>query len=61
MDCQMQHDIVIIGAGVTGVARHTSGRNSGVVHAGFNPKPGTLKARFWLSQARMHRREVCEQ
>ncbi len=23
---------------------HASGRNSGVVHAGFNPKPGTLKA-----------------
>lgn len=29
-----------------GVAHHTSGRNSGVVHPGFNPKPGTLKARF---------------
>ena len=29
-----------------GVARHTSGRNSGVAHAGFNPRPGTLKARF---------------
>jgi L-2-hydroxyglutarate oxidase LhgO len=28
------------------VACHTSGRNSGVVHSGFNPKPGTLKARF---------------
>ena len=28
------------------VALHTSGRNSGVVHSGFNAKPGTLKARF---------------
>ena len=27
------------------VARHTSGRNSGVLHAGFNQKPGALKAR----------------
>src|SRR5262252_810936 len=66
----MDHDLLIIGGGVTGVAvaralaaktprlriglvekepgvaRHTSGRNSGVAHAGFNPKPGTLKARL---------------
>jgi len=29
-----------------GPAVHTSGRNSGVVHSGINPKPGGLKARF---------------
>lgn len=29
-----------------GPARHTSGRNSGVVHAGFNQKPGTFKAKL---------------
>lgn len=27
-------------------ARHTSGRNSGVMHSGINPKPKTLKAQF---------------
>ena len=27
-------------------AYHTSGRNSGVVHSGFNQKPRTLKAKF---------------
>ena len=26
------------------VGFHTSGRNSGVVHSGFNPNSGTLKA-----------------
>ncbi|MFO1533628.1 MAG: L-2-hydroxyglutarate oxidase [Thermoplasmatota archaeon] len=29
-----------------GPARHQSGRSSGVVHAGYNLKPGTEKARF---------------
>lgn len=28
------------------VAAHTSGRNSGVAHGGYNPAPGTKKARF---------------
>lgn len=27
-------------------AQHQSGRNSGVIHAGYNPPPGTAKARF---------------
>lgn len=28
------------------LAMHQSGRNSGVVHVGFNQKPGTIKAKF---------------
>lgn len=32
-----------------GVARHTSGRNSGVIHGGYNQKPGTQKARFCVA------------
>lgn len=27
-------------------AMHQSGRNSGVIHAGYNPKPGTVKAAY---------------
>lgn len=28
------------------LAIHQSGRNSGVVHVGYNQRPGTLKARY---------------
>jgi len=30
----------------SGPARHQSGRNSGVIHAGYNLKPGSLKAKY---------------
>lgn len=41
-------------------ACHASGRNSGVLHAGFNPKPGTLKARF-CAEGGLRIREFCSQ
>ena len=31
------------------LAWHTSGRNSGVIHSGFNQTPGTLKAEFCVA------------
>ena len=34
---------------------HTSGRNSGVVHSGFNPEPGTLKAKLCVEGSRLVR------
>ncbi len=42
------------------VAYHTSGRNSGVVHSGFNPKPGTLKARLCVEGSRLIR-QYCKE
>ncbi len=41
-----------------GVACHTSGRNSGVVHSGFNPTPGTLKAKLCVEGSKLIR-ELC--
>ncbi len=49
------------------VGFHTSGRNSGVVHSGFNPTPGTLKASLCIEGSKAIRkycreREIpCEQ
>ncbi len=43
------------------VGFHTSGRNSGVVHSGFNPKPGTLKARLCVEGSRALRTFCREQ
>lgn len=40
------------------LAMHQSGRNSGVVHAGYNQKPGTLKARLVVEGSR-RLREYC--
>ncbi len=37
------------------VGLHTSGRNSGVVHSGFNPTPGTLKARLCVEGSKQVR------
>lgn len=42
------------------VGLHTSGRNSDVVHSGFNPKPGTLKARLCVEGSRLIR-EFCKE
>jgi (S)-2-hydroxyglutarate dehydrogenase len=42
------------------VGFHTSGRNSGVVHSGFNPKPGTLKARLCVEGNRLIR-QYCKE
>jgi L-2-hydroxyglutarate oxidase len=41
-----------------GPGAHQSGRNSGVCHSGFNPAPGTLKARLCVEGNRMMR-EFC--
>jgi L-2-hydroxyglutarate oxidase len=42
------------------LALHQSGRNSGVVHVGYNQKPGTMKARFVVEGSR-RLREYCSQ
>src|SRR5881396_2184805 len=39
----------------SGPARHQSGRNSGVIHAGYNLKPGSLKARYCVEGSRVLR------
>ncbi len=44
----------------TSVGLHTSGRNSGVVHSGFNTQPGTLKAKLCVEGSRKIR-EFCEE
>jgi (S)-2-hydroxyglutarate dehydrogenase len=43
-----------------GPALHQSGRNSGVIHAGYNLKPGSNKARFCIEGSR-RLREYCAQ
>lgn len=52
------HHLSLAGARVTvlekehGPALHQSGRSSGVVHAGYNLKPGTKKAQFCVEGSR---------
>jgi L-2-hydroxyglutarate oxidase LhgO len=43
-----------------GPALHQSGRNSGVIHAGYNLKPGSNKARFCIEGSR-RLRAYCEE
>lgn len=42
------------------LAMHQSGRNSGVVHVGYNQKPGTIKAEF-VVEGNRRLREFCKQ
>lgn len=42
----------------TAPAMHQSGHNSGVVHVGYNQKPGTVKARF-VVEGSLKLREFC--
>lgn len=42
------------------LALHQSGRNSGVVHVGYNQKPGTIKARFVVEGSRRLRQHCRE-
>lgn len=42
----------------TGVARHQTGRNSGVVHSGLYYRPGSAKAR-WVAAARSSLEQYC--
>jgi L-2-hydroxyglutarate oxidase len=42
------------------LAEHQSGRNSGVLHPGFNYEPGTLKARFAVEGTR-RMKEYCSE
>ncbi len=41
-------------------AQHQSSRNSGVIHAGYNLKPGTLKAKYCVAGSR-RLREYCRE
>jgi L-2-hydroxyglutarate oxidase LhgO len=57
--CAVARALTLRGAGKVlvldkepGLARHQSGRNSGVIHAGFTYKPGSLKAKFSVAGSR---------
>lgn len=44
----------------SGPAMHQSGRNSGVIHAGYNPKPGSLKAQYCV-EGNQQLRQYCNE
>ncbi len=44
----------------SGPAMHQSGRNSGVIHAGYNLKPGSLKAQYCV-KGNQELREYCQE
>lgn len=48
---QLGHAVTVVEK-EEGPARHQSGRNSGVIHAGYNLKPGSQKARFCVEGSR---------
>lgn len=56
----MRFDEVLLLEKEHAVGLHTSGRNSGVVHSGFNPEPGTLKARLCV-EGNKAVREYCKE
>src|SRR3989442_10118435 len=64
--CALAHELgqrfgrVLLLEKESAVGLHTSGRNSGVVHSGFNPKPGTLKAALCVEGSRLIR-DYCKQ
>src|SRR5207245_5308154 len=53
-------DSVVLLEKEAAVGFHTSGRNSGVVHSGFNPKPATLKAALCVEGNRLIR-QYCKE
>ena len=44
----------------SGPAQHQSGRNSGVIHSGYNLKPGSLKAKYCVEGSKQLR-EYCKE
>ena len=53
------HRVVVVEK-ESGPAAHQSGRNSGVIHAGYNLKPGSAKARYCVEGNR-RLRAYCQQ
>jgi L-2-hydroxyglutarate oxidase LhgO len=60
-ECGKRFSKVLLIEKETSVGFHTSGRNSGVVHSGFNPKPGTLNAKLCVEGSQEIRQYCKEQ